>query len=104
MRWGAACAVVLVLAAAPAYALPCRQWVRLGPPQRAAAIDAMIVNVVNSHVAQQYHVSKQKVARCLERYASRIEGDFDDVCSDRRTAGMQAIPNVFNRYVWGCVR
>jgi hypothetical protein len=28
--------------------------------------------------------------------------DFDDVCSDSRSAGMQAIQSVFKNYVWSC--
>ena len=32
------------------------------------------------------------------------EYDFDDACADSRTAGMQALNNVFKDYLWSCVR
>jgi hypothetical protein len=104
MRLPLAVALGSLLLAAPASAVTCPNWVRLGGEQRAATIDGMIQRVVRSQVAQQYNVSKQRVARCLERSAQRIEDDFDDACSDRRTAGMQALNNIFNKYVWSCVR
>jgi hypothetical protein len=84
--------------------MSCSAWTRLGPNQRADAVDRMIGRVVSSHTARQYGTSKPQVARCLQRYARSIEYAFDDVCSESRSAGMQAINNTFNRFVWGCVR
>ncbi len=93
-----------VTLASPAAATTCRQWQELDEEARDARIDRMIERVVTGHTAQQYDVSKGRVARCLEGYAPRMALDFDDVCADRRTAGMQAIQNVFHKYVWSCVR
>jgi len=97
-------ALLVALVAMPAQGVTCRSWNRMSIEQREAQISRMIGEVVSSHVAQQYNVSKTRVAKCLDRSAYRIQDDFDDACADQRTAGMRALDNIFNRYIWSCVR
>ena len=104
MKLTLAVALVALAVASPAHAVNCRAWMRMGDDQRAATVDRMTQRVVTSHAAQQYSVSKSRVARCLEGYGYDIQDDFDDACSDRSTASMQALNNIFNKYTWTCVR
>ena len=93
-----------LLLALPAQAVTCQTWTRLDANRKAATINQMINQVLQSQVALQYSVSRERVARCLQRYTDRIWDDFDDTCADPRSAGMSALDNVFNKYIWSCVR
>jgi hypothetical protein len=95
-------ALGLAAAATPASAIDCRAWSRLDVPQKEAAIDAMIADMLEGHRVRQYEVQRGALGRCLSEHAYQMELDFDDACSDSRTADMQAISRIFKTYVWSC--
>jgi hypothetical protein len=99
MALGLALGVVL---AVPASATNCRAWLRLNPAQREAAVLGMIDDALGSNRARQYSVNREAIARCLLSNGYQMMTGFDDVCSDSRTADMQAINRVFKSYVWSC--
>jgi hypothetical protein len=88
--------------AAPAFATSCTQWQRLGPDQKAATVDDMIESAISGSGGRSYKVNRGAVERCLERSSRNIEYAFDDVCSDGRTASMNAIRTTFKDYIWNC--
>ena len=101
------CLVVLlflVLLAQPASAITCQQWGRLGPDQKVATIDRMIQSAISGSGGRSYQVNRGAIGRCLASQARSIEYDFDDVCSDPRTAGMNALDNLFKNYIWSCAQ
>ena len=95
-------ALGLVAAVTPASAIDCREWSRLDVPRKEAAIDAMIADMLQGQKVRQYDVQRGALGRCLSERAYQMELDFDDVCSDSRTADMQAIQRIFKTYVWSC--
>jgi hypothetical protein len=95
-------ALGLVAAATPASAINCREWSRLDIPQKEAAIDGMIADMLQGQRVRQYDVQRGALGRCLSEQAYRMELAFDDACSDSRTADMQAIQRIFKTYVWSC--
>ena len=95
-------ALGFVLAVNSASALSCHTWLRLNAAQREATIPGMIEDALRSNRGRQYHINRAAVGRCLLENASRMAIDFDGVCSDSRTADMQAIHRVFKTYVWSC--
>lgn len=100
-----AAGLALGLVAAPSHAstIGCRDWLRLDDAQKMATIDGMIGDLVGSRGAvRQYEVHRGAIGRCLSENASPMSYDFDDVCSDSRSADMQAIQRVFKNYVWSC--
>lgn len=96
--------LVSVLLAPPALAMTCPQWERLGPEQKAAAVDRMIQSAISGSRGRSYRVDRGAIARCLQSESLSIEYAFDDVCSDPRTAGMNAIRTTFKDYIWSCVQ
>lgn len=96
-------AVGLVAAASPAATIGCREWLRLDDAQKMATIDGMIGDLLGSRgVVRQYDVHRGAIGRCLSENANPMSYEFDDVCSDSRSADMQAIQRVFKNYVWSC--
>ena len=91
------------LLASPAHAINCRQWDRMDVPQKSATIERMIQSAVSGSGGRQYQVDRLAIGRCLRRYAQSIEYDFDGACADARSAGMQALNNIFKQYIWSCV-
>jgi hypothetical protein len=99
----AAAALGLVAAPASASTIGCRDWLRLGDDQKMAAIDGMVADLLGSSgKVRQYDVHRGALGRCLSENAVQMSYEFDDVCSDSRTADMQAIQRVFKSYVWSC--
>jgi hypothetical protein len=94
-------ALGLVLAG-PASATNCRSWLRLNAAQKEATVLGMIDDALGSNRARQYSVNREAIARCLLANGSQMMIAFDDVCSDSRTADMQAINRIFKGYVWSC--
>ena len=95
--------LVLIFFAAPAAAIDCRAWERLGPGQKEAAVYDLIETTVSGSRGRQYQVNRGAIERCLQRNARNIVYDFDDTCADPRSAGKQALNNLFKNYVWTCV-
>jgi hypothetical protein len=98
-------ALGLLAAASPASAatIGCREWMGLDDPQKMQTIDGMIGDLVGSRgQVRQYEVHRGALGRCLAENAEQMSYDFDDVCSDSRSADMQAIQRVFKNYVWSC--
>ena len=96
-------ALGLVAAANPVSAIGCPEWLRLDDAQKMATIDGMIADLVaSSGKIRQYEVHRGAIGRCLSENAYQMSYDFDDVCSDSRSADMQAIQRVFKNHVWSC--
>lgn len=96
-------ALAFLASASPASAIDCHEWLRLGDDQKMAAIDGMIGELVGSSgKVRQYDVHRGAIGRCLGQNAVQMSYEFDDVCSDSRSADMQAIQRVFKSYVWSC--
>jgi len=91
-----------VLAANSASAMSCRPWLRLNAGQKEASVHAMIDDALRSNRGRQYDINRGVIGRCLYANASQMAVDFDDVCSESRSADMQAIHKVFKTYVWSC--
>lgn len=104
-RLAASLTVVALLIFAPsAHAISCQQWGRLSPAQKSATIDQMIEDAVMGQRGRSYRIDRGAIGRCMRQYAEEIEYEFDDACADSRTAGMQALNNIFKDYLWSCVR
>ena len=95
-------ALGFVLAVNSASAQSCRAWLRLNAAQREATIHGMIDDALRSNRSRQYDINRAAVGHCLLENAPQMAIDFDGVCSDSRTADMQAIHRVFKTYVWSC--
>ena len=93
-----------LLLAEPARAMSCSQWEGLGPQQKAAAVEQMIQSAVSGSGGRSYKVDRGAITRCLRASSRNIEYDFDGVCGDPRTAGMNAIRTTFKDFIWSCVR
>ena len=83
-------------------AITCTDWDRMNPGQKSAAIDRMISSAIAGQGGRQYNISRPAVGRCLQSHARQIEYDFDDACSDARTASMRALNRIFKDYIWSC--
>ncbi len=92
-----------LLWAAPAGATSCRDWQRASPANKTAIVDEMISSAISGQKGRQYQVNRGAIERCLRRLAQDIEYDFDDSCANARSAGMQALNNIFKDYIWSCV-
>ena len=90
------------LLAAPAVATTCTQWQRLGSDQKAATVAGLIQSTISGSGGRSYQVNRGAIERCLQSQSRAIEYAFDDVCSDPRTAGMNAIRTTFKSYIWSC--
>jgi hypothetical protein len=104
----AAVAAVAVLGAtllwaAPAGATNCRDWDRASPAMKTALVENMISSAISGNRGREYQVNRGQIERCLQRSAQNIGYDFDDACADSRSAGMQALNNIFKNYIWSCV-
>ena len=93
-----------LLLAEPALAMSCSQWERLGPQQRAPAVEQMIQSAVSGSGGRSYQVDRGAITRCLRANSRNIEYAFDGVCGDPRTAGMNAVRTTFKDFIWSCVR
>ena len=90
------------LLAPPALAITCTQWGRLGAQQKAVTIDRMIQSAISGSGGRSYQVNRAAIGRCLQSRSRSIEYAFDDVRSDSRTAGMNALNTTFKNYIWDC--
>ena len=107
MRWlrtstRVALAAGVLLTPRFASAMSCGDWTRLRPAEKEAAVGGMIDDALKGNRGRKYEVNREAIARCLRENTAEIALAFDDVCSDPRNAGMQAIRDVFNTYVWSC--
>jgi hypothetical protein len=106
-RFAVAAVAVLgttLLWAAPAGAIGCRDWDRASPARKTALVENMIGSAISGNKGREYQVNRGQIERCLQRSAQNIGYEFDDACADSRSAGMQALNNIFKHYVWSCVR
>jgi hypothetical protein len=95
--------LALSMFATPAAAIDCHKWKQLGLDQQEAAVYNLIDTTVSGSRGREYQVNRGGIQRCLERNVINIANDFDDTCSNARSAGMQALNKVFKNYVWTCV-
>ncbi len=106
-RFAVAAVAVLgttLLWAAPAGAIGCRDWDRASPARKTALVENMIHSAISGNRGREYQVNRGQIERCLQRSAQNMGYDFDDACADGRSAGMQALNNIFKHYVWSCVQ
>ncbi len=94
---------LVLFGASPAQAISCSDWNRLYENQKVPTVYSMIDAAVAGSGGRSMGVSRSAVARCLERRAEEISYAFDDTCADTRTAGMQAVNQIFKNYIWTCV-
>ena len=95
-------ALGFVLAVNSASAMSCRHWLRLNAAQKEAKVHAMIDDALRSNRGRQYDINRGAIGQCLGANASQMAANFDGVCSDSRSADMQAINKVFKTWVWSC--
>ncbi len=89
--------------AAPAGAVNCRDWDRASPARKTALVENMISSAISGNRGREYQVNRGQIERCLQRSAQNIGYDFDEACADARSAGRQALNNIFKNYIWSCV-
>jgi hypothetical protein len=63
----------------------------------------MINDAISGQRGRSYQANRNAIARCLESNSENMFLDFDDLCSDARTAQMSAIRGRFKNYIWTCV-
>ena len=95
--------LMLIVFATPASAINCRDWERLGPGQKEAAVYDLIETTVSGSRGREFQVNRGAIERCLQRNARNIAYNFDDTCADSGRAGMQALNTLFKDYIWTCV-
>ena len=93
---------LVLFGAYPAQAINCQGWDRLYEDQKVPTVYALIDDAVASSRGSSMHFNRAAAARCLDRKAEEISYAFDDACATRRTAGMQALNNIFKNYIWSC--
>ena len=103
MRMVATSAASALLALNSAAAMSCDRWLRLDSVEKTATVERMIADALSGNRGRKYEVNREAIARCLRDRASEISLAFDDVCSSSRSAGMQAIREVCDTFVWSCV-
>ena len=86
-------ASTLLLFATPAHAIRCKEWTRLGPDQRTAAIQNATSNVLNSNEAKRWDVNITRINRCMAQSHTNIEIDFDEACRQGMRTPMDARVN-----------
>jgi hypothetical protein len=98
-----ASSVGTLLALNSAHAASCDHWLRLDADEKASTVVRMIDDALAGNRGRKYDVNREAIARCLHSRAAEMTIAFDDVCASSRSAGMQAIREVFDTYVWSCV-
>ena len=101
-RTAAALIAGMLLVPGLASATSCREWTRLGPDEKEATVLGMIDDALRSNRGREFRVNREAIGRCLRENTAEMVVAFDDVCSDSRKAGMDAIREVFKTYVWSC--
>ncbi len=94
---------LVLFGAFPAQAMNCRDWGRLYENEKVPAVYGMIDAAVAGSGGRSMRVNRAGIARCLERQAQEISYAFDGACADSRSAGMQALNQIFKNYIWTCV-
>ncbi len=102
-RSGVVSVAAMLLALDSAAAMSCDRWRRLDADEKSRTVQRMIDEALAGNRGRKYDVNREAIARCLRDRAAEISIAFDDVCSNSRSAGMQAIRDVFDTYVWSCV-
>lgn len=97
-----AAALGLALAPAPAGALTCQDWTRLGPDQQVPRIHELIEKVASQPNPEDIQVDRGALRRCLEASLGSIDDAFDDACAERLEAPLDALDRIFRGYVTTC--
>ncbi len=95
--------LVMVLPGAAMARIGCRDWQKLGPGEKTASVEAMIVGHLSSNKSQRY-TSANRVAmrRCLEARVGRIIDDIDNECG-RSGRSQDPVDDTFDGYLLSCV-
>lgn len=99
-------AMLLILVTAlpvSARGIRCSTWDRLGPTEKSQEISFLIDELVQGSGGREFRVNRASISRCLERQSRNIQYEFDDICSEGKRAGLQALNNAMKSYVWSCV-
>jgi hypothetical protein len=105
MQLRIAAALLSLLTALPVSArgIRCSTWDRLGPAEKSQEVSRLIDELMQGSGGREFGVNRASVARCLHRQSSNIQYEFDDICSEGKRAGMQALNSALKSYVWSCV-
>ncbi|MEE9607626.1 MAG: hypothetical protein V3U03_07780 [Myxococcota bacterium] len=103
MRVSVALLLLSMAVAAPAHAIRCRDWGRLGVEQREDALRSEFRQVMSSNRAKQFtSINKTRIERCLIRSMAAIEDDFDDACAEGLQKSMGVLDEILMNYVRSC--
>ena len=86
----------------PAHAINCPHWFRLSDSEKFATIQDMVDSAIAGNRGRSYEVNRASIGRCMSSSARQIQYDFDDLCSDGRTASASALNQRFKDYIWDC--
>ena len=104
VRRGVFAAMLGVLSAAPAHAIECSRWSRLGDAGKTETLYRMIqARLASGEFGDYTSVRHATVARCLEQAVPGIRQDFDSTCSQGLAADMEALDRIFEGYVASCI-
>jgi hypothetical protein len=95
-------ALGLALAPAPAGAITCQDWTRLGSEQQVQRIRELIEKVASQPNPEGIEVDRGALRRCLEASVGSIDDAFDDACAEGLEAGLDALDRIFRSYVATC--
>ena len=77
---------LVLLVPSLAQATSCSDWNRLSESGKWSRIDRMINDAIDGQGGRSYHVNRNAIRRCLVDYSEDIFWDFEDLCSDSRSA------------------
>ena len=103
MRLGFSIFVGVLMLAAPAHAIRCREWTKLGPEQRTATLHQSYEDLSNKPSLGKYKVNWERIRQCLIQSTPSIEIDFDDACARGQGASMDVLDQILRSYALSCV-
>lgn len=95
--------IAALFVAAPAQAIRCSDWTRLGPEQRTATLHQSYDDLSNESRLQKYQVNWGRIRACLVRSTPAVEIDFDDACARGKSASMDVLDEILRSYLRSCV-
>jgi hypothetical protein len=81
----------------------CKTWETLEDEEKRELLLERIDQAMTSNEAKKYDVNKVRLKRCLEEQAWDMQEQFDGICAEGKSASMQALNDMFTRYIWSCV-
>lgn len=93
---------LILLGPSIAQATSCSEWNRMSDDRKWSRIDRMINDALSGSGGRSYNVNRGAIGRCLADNSENMFWEFNDLCSDSRTASMSAIRTRFKDYIWTC--